>query len=504
MDYFNIDIKKQEDALNELLRTIDFEDTNPELNPESSKARRELADKDDLQFAKIYFPQIFNEPFNELHLHIASLKSGNYTVSGSRRFGKSTFTYITKVIKPICLGFGKIINISMRTKELALARSYFLVRLLKRNRMLMYDYKINIQRDKIGNYLINDTSFVANSVEVGLRTILDENFNRIGISINDDLYNKNSVRSQNDNEKVFDYITSEVYGQMENDGLSITLGNSISENCPIIMLKEDNPDNHFSLPALNEKGETNWPGHSVYTTPYLVTQSKTIPFDVWQGEYMDQPLVKGEIFNIEWLRFNRIAKDDIITSITVIDPSTGQSPSACDKGIVTLGLTRNGDCRVIDIYIRKEGYNSVFDYISRISVRSPGWKGLLFENDFNQFFVAKPYYDRWKSNSNKTIPIIHFSAKDLKSEFYASDKESRILNLVLPHQTGELTYNEDIKNTSDFKKFRAQYISFGKNKTKLDGLDALASAYILIQRYTNQGTFKSLADRVFKSRSLFR
>jgi hypothetical protein len=81
----------------------------------------------------------------------------------------------------------------------------------------MYDYDVKVQQDKKGYYIVNNTILIASSVETGLRSIVDDDMKRIKISVNDDLYNKNSVASEYDNQKVFDFITSEIYGQMEDD-----------------------------------------------------------------------------------------------------------------------------------------------------------------------------------------------------------------------------------------------------------------------------------------------
>lgn len=468
------------------------------LTPAEKEKRLKLVEDNELNFASVYFPQIFNEPFNDVHKHIASLKCGKYTVSGARRFGKSAFTYIAKVIKPIVEGKREgIINISLRTLYNSRERTASIVRLITSNKLLNYDYNINVIQNKKGHYIINGIHLVATGVQTGLRAILDENFNRFFVSVNDDLYNVFTVYSQTDNKKVYDFITSEVYGQMEENGLCITLGNSITADCPIRMLADEYPEKHFSLPATDESGKTNWPGHSIYDDDFWVKKKTEIPHEVWCGEYMDSPVQRGEVFDLAWIKYADPGKMKIKAVISVMDPGYGESPSACRKGIATLALTESGELIVLDIYLRNEDYTSVFSYVNRLRSVTPFWKVFLFENDFNQWQIAKPYYDNWVKANSTTLPVIMFTARDLKTEFFATDKESRIFNLVYPHQSGEIYYSDKLSGSQDFKEFKTQFTGYGKKGVKVDGLDALASAYILINRYKESNGFKSLKKREF-------
>ncbi len=467
------------------------------LIPEQRLLRRSRADYSDLDFATIYFPAIFNEPWNNLHLHIAHLQSGKYTISGARKFGKSAFVMVAKVIKSLCLLNEGIINISLRTQTNAKERTASIVRLIKRNKLLCYDYNIKVTQNLKGYYIINGVHLVATSVQTGLRSIINDNFKRFNLSVNDDLYNINTVFSDNDNKKVYDFITSEVYGQMEDDGLSITLGNSINAKCPIRMLAEEYPENHFSLPATNETGKTNWAGHSLYTDSFWKQKQTEIPHSVWMGEYMDKPVEKGEYFDTAWIKFIDISKLNFKAIITVIDPGYGSSPSACKKGIATLGITHDNKFVCLDIYLRNEDYSLVFSYIKALQKRLPQWKNLYFENDFNQWFIAKPYYDDWCKTNSNSIPIILFTAREMKTEFFSSDKESRIMNLIHPHQTGNFYYCESMKGSADYKEYISQYTGFGKKGSLVDGLDAMASAYIHIQKFLNSNQIETFNQKEF-------
>lgn len=468
-----------------ILDIINDVDTS-EFTPEKREERKKRA-KNDFEFCKIYYPKTFTLPFNNVHKHISALKQGNYTISGFPTSGKTAFTFVTKVIKPILEDLDGIINISLRTQEIAKERTAHIFRLITLNRLLMYDYAPKIHQEKKGYYRINKATLIATSVEIGLRNFVDDNFKRFKISILDDLFNRKTVTSEKDNASVKDFITGEAYRQMEpKKGLSILLFNWISDDCPGAQVAEEFPANHFSFPVKDAKtGKSNW--EAKYPTAELPQLEADTAVDVWNGEYIESPLLIGDIFDPVWLKFVNINFLNIVAAISVADPAFGKSPQSCAKGLATLGITDKKETVMIDIYIRHEPYGLFFDYLYNISQDVEHWKSIYFEDDFAQWTIAKKFYETWlESNEGKRIPIIPFKSKELKT-WRGSDKQSRILNLVEPHQSGKFYYNLLIKNSRDYKTYQSQYLSFGSSNKKLDGIDATASAYLKIFNYLKIG-----------------
>ncbi len=129
--------KKQDEQFEHFLDSITVDVTDSELTPDKRDKRRKKADGDNFQFCKIYFPSIFEDEWNALHLHINKLEQGFYTVSGSRKFGKSAFAYITRIVKPIALGGLGLIGLGLRNQSDSEERSAAIVRLIKRNKLLV-------------------------------------------------------------------------------------------------------------------------------------------------------------------------------------------------------------------------------------------------------------------------------------------------------------------------------------------------------------------------------
>lgn len=490
-------IRKLDEKFEDLVSRITLQVEDSEFTPDKAAERRARANASDLDFAKIYYPKIFTADFNDAQKHIASLRQGDYTLSASRFFGKSSFAYVGKVIKHIARGLGGIVNITLKTQTPAEERTASISRIIQRNRLLCYDYNIEVIQDQKGYHIFKSdggiTTLVATSVNQGLRAYMDDEFKRFALAIGDDLYNRESVKSEADNARVFDFVTSELWGQMEPDGLSLVLGNSIVEDAPIVRLRKLNPERHFSLPAMNrEETESNWP--EKFSADELLQIKSELPLDVWEGDYMDSPLEQGEVFDPDWIRFINLNLVSIVASITAVDPSHGKSPTACDKGAMTVGVDADRKVHVTDIYLRNEDYTLFFDYLNQVHRTTPVHKAILFENDFSQWSLADPWYQQWMEKNKQVLPIIPVLSSQLATEHRGADKESRILNLVHPHQTGQILYDEKLDGSPDFERYKKKnYIRFGKHKNgKLDGLDALATAYILIWGYIETGAFKAL------------
>jgi hypothetical protein len=492
------DIRQAEELFDQLLESVLFEVAETELTPEKRRERRRAADADVMAFAKTYFPNVFSAPFNDAHRHIASLKVGKYTISGFPQSGKSAFGYLAVGMHKIAMGLGGIYAVGCRDLDTARNRTKALSRILQSNKTLCYDYGISCVQDSAGYHIFKaeggSTHLVAGSVSTGLRNIVDDDFKRIRFMILDDLYNKESVRSELDNLRVYEWVTGEAYRQMERDGLSLLFGNSINDGCPVRLLAKEFPDRHFSFPILNDKGESNWP-ERLDMEAIEKLKSET-PSDIWHAEYLDDPLELGDQFQPEWLHTMRPHRDDILATIIAVDPAYGQSPESCAKAAFALAILKDHRVVCLGIRIRNEPYPIFFSALREMVLRLPKCKAILFENDFSQWAFAQPYYQEWLKQEETPLPIVMHNAKDLKTAHRAADKDSRIMNLVHPHALGQFFYDEDVVGTSDYEIYKRQFLKYGKHgRTKLDGLDAAATAYIMIRAYIDTGGFKPLGKR---------
>lgn len=473
-----------------------------ELTPEKREKRRAGAENNPLGFAKIYFPQIFSLPWNALHRWMASLGPGCWTCSGHPESGKSALAHILFAVRPLVYGLGGIVNLNTQKEPVSQDRVLGILELLRKNERLKYDFKISIERDSMTHAIVNGTHLIPGSVNTGLRNITTAEFGRVDWQVNDDLYNRITLAEIKTSDHVTDFVTGEAWRQLSSfrPSFSITLGNVITEDAPIDRLRKMNPANHFSFPALNEKGESNWP--EFRTKEAWEKFAATKPPHVWFGEYLEKPLVKGDVFELGWLRtFIKKAEDSPLVRIACHDAARGESPAACRKALVTGSFMPDGSLVIEDIYARRESYPEFFNYSFALRTRLP-YLVLMFENDFAQFDFAQPYYLQWTAHSGFVIPLDVFLAKDLITEFSSAKKEDRIMYLVNPIQTGIIRFAPGVIETPDGQVFKNQYSGWPKWKEN-DVLDAMATLYILGKRYIETGSFKPARERSW-IKSLFR
>ncbi|MBN2200453.1 hypothetical protein JW777_00695, partial [bacterium] len=178
---------------------------------------------------------------------------------------------------------------------------------------------------------------------------------------------------------------------------------------------------------------------------------------------------------------------------------------SCFKAVTTLGATSTREVVHLDSFIRRCRYPELFDYVAALKERFQNWKVLLFENDFAQWEFAAPYYQKWCQDRKAVLPIVRHAASQLKTKDRSADKDSRIITLVHPHVTGQYVYDERLKGSQDLQRHLQQLYGHGKSKGKLDGPDSAATAYIMIFRWIDTGSFKPTAERAWpRVRGLFR
>jgi len=487
-------IRQLDEQFEEYLKRAKTRTKETDLTEEKRAERRSRCDNDEFEFCKEYYPEIFYEPFNKVHYFISSLTSGEWGITAARFFGKTAYTIFAKIVKKIALGDGGLIGYAMRDKDDAKERTFVIYQQIAQNKKLCYDYSIRVQQKIKGHYIINNTTFVGLGMREGLRNWSDKNMKRFSLLICDDLYNAQTI-SEKDNKKVYSFVTTECAGQLEPGGLLLWFYNIITANSPGDRWAKEKPDSCYSLPAVDEHGNTNWPG-SRWDNKALEEKKKSLPYDVWMGDWMCQAFILGEIFKEDWLRTINVSNINIGVTIAVVDPSFGKSPSACKKGAVFMGMDINKDRYImLDVYNRLGEFSLLFDWLYEGYHSYPAVRAILWENDFAQWNLASKYYDDWKKQTGKSLPIIPFLSSQSATLYYGADKTGRIMNLVYPYNAGKIYTNEMLEGTQDYKEWKFQYLAFGKSGEKLDALDAEASAFIMIPGYSNPGQIETIKQR---------
>ena len=502
------DLRRRDELFEAFLDQAIADCDDTELTPEKKAERRARCDRDRAAFGKEYFGHIITADYNDLHREIIAALDvpGVWFVRGHRRSGKSVIGYLLGLVWRICMGkvLGPALTgVANRDLGLASQRTRKLHRLITRNRKLCYDYDVEVDQEQAGWYVINGVDLVAVSQNVGLRGFDDDNFNRFAVLIGDDLYNRQTVESPTDNARVVNFVESEIWGALAPDGVALINANAITEDCPVVVLSKKHPKRTIRFPALDENGESTWP--EVFPTETWVAfrdgDDENDPCDpeVWAGDYMDEPLEIGEVFDVAWLRTVRLNLIRIVAAVSSLDPAHGESPHACHKGLATVGVTDKRKRVLLDVYGRHETYAECFDYVAALRDGNPEWhwQCLLFENDFEQWNLAAPYYDDWSATNGDLAIVTHYS-KSLSTEIHGASKSGRILNLVHPRRTGRYLNADDLPERcgQDYQTWLAQYKGFGKKKGKLDTLDAEATGFLRVLEYADLDGASGLIESV--------
>lgn len=492
-------LKRRIDDFDAFLDSVIVSCRETELTPEKKAERVARTKNNPAEFCRTYFADIFDLPDNRLVKEIDSLQVGEFYVSGHRKAGKTARVICGKIIYRIAVKKSGMIGYNCRIPKLSQNRIGAIIRILRRHKLLQYDYGIKFERESIEYAIINSVHIIASGCKTGLRAMLADNFKRFDLIVSDDLTDKQSGKA--DKDAAIDFLEHEVGGQLNDDGLAIALFNDTEPDSPGVIMRERYPDRAIVFPALDENGQSNWPEYK--TTEEWDEFRRGTAYTVWMGDYMCNPVQDGGNFEITWFHYRRVPKNDIIASITAVDPARGQSPSACFKAAVTAGITRDMQMWIIDLWIRHERWENFFSWVDKNRRYWPNWKTILFENDFQQWDLAEPYYQIWKQRNDTSLPIYRHLTKELGTKYFSTDKDSRILNLVKPHQDGEIIYNEALRNDKEMEILKHQLLGYGADKEKKDGPDAMATAYILLPRYVKRGNFQPLKERVFGGLSRF-
>ncbi len=506
-----------EDRLTRFISSV----TESDLTPEKRAERRDRCDANPMEFAKEYFGKLFELPFNAVHDWIADKKVGKFHAEASRYYGKSAFSYICIIIMPLVLGRDNgirgIVNLNSLKLQIADFLAMGIVNSIKRNKKLLYDYEVRFDRDKTGYWIINGIPFLTGSYRTGLRSVHDEDMIRVTWQLNDDMYGFEEAASPDTCDKITNWIMDEAWGQLDQQVpvLSMTLGNAINERTPISQLAQKFPHNHFKLPACidpvtrearepEDGGISSWP--EFRTTEEWIEFKNNCDPAVWSGQYQCEPMVHGNILQKEWLRPVNINTMKIVATMALCDPARGESLHACYKAFGVGSLTDKDQLIIRDLWIRRDSLWSLFDYAYK-SKEVYGFNSFQWEDDFSQWLYAEREYRDWRSQTGKTLNIVPFLASDLATDNHSAQKFDRIMNTVLPFKRGEIMFEENVMKTRDYQELVKQYLAFKPDvakKVRLDGLDMLASLFILIFRYRQIGSFRAVKKRIMQMKRVFR
>jgi hypothetical protein len=164
-----------------------------------------------------------------------------------------------------------------------------------------------------------------------------------------------------------------------------------------------------------------------------------------------------------------------------IDFSPGSSSSASYKAIVMLGYapsTRR--YYVVGAWVRQDTINRLIDacYHMYNEWSSNGLLNMKIEEDMRQDVIYAPYFEMKAKEKGFAVPIGRFTVKGY------GEKDARVARLESPMQLGLILWPEELELDNDLNELLQHLLAwdYGSANKRLDGADALASAYLELEK----------------------
>jgi hypothetical protein len=319
----------------------------------------------------------------------------------------------------------------------------------------------------------------------------------------DDIDTDEEVRNPDRIQKKVDWVMEALYGTRSISGhlLMIVNGNIIGKKTTITELGKK-ADHYQIINIRDKKGKSTWPQKN--TEEMIDRVLSKISYRAGQKEYFNNPMKEGTVFkDIKYGRCPKLKSCEKV--IVYADPSTSNKDksggSASHKCVIMVGyknftyfvywirLDQTSTSRFVDwlyeahAYLVKHEVQIKRQYIENNSLQDPFYEQVIYPEIKKRARVKKT-----------RLPI----SKDQRNK---PDKFFRIEGTLEPiHRSGDLIFDEKLKDTPDMERMEDQMIDVSPNSKTMDGPDALeGGVYILQEQNVSQeGTYVVGKRRSFK------
>lgn len=459
---------------------------------EKLKAKRlKKAEKDPLEFGKIYLPHYTTKPYGKFHheiiKHCEQRNKSIVGIAGPREHGKTIVPGHIYILHQLLFKQRKFIIIVSETQDLAMERLLYIKAELEENPRIKQDFG-----DFKGRVWTDDDIRLKNGIRVlalGYKMPIRGKLNgphRPDFLLIDDFESAQSARNERIARQKLAYVKEEAWGAISRDATLVWLGNIPAPKCAM-QLYLDEAEENKSLVGIKYKMVQD-DGSLLWAENYTMKDVKRIKDVVgeiaFQREYQMNPVIEGNIFKSEWFRYFETPENPIQSKVIYIDPSLGAKKTSDYKAIIVLGFDGKY-YYIIDCFIRKMSVNAMVKLCYEIDNLYPDaqwamednfWQSILFE-DFNRAAEEYGYH----------IPIRGITNK--------INKELRIEKLSPLIERGIIKFK---KEYSEDQKLLIEQLLFYPGHTNDDAPDALAGALDMIKVYSGKNTYKSLGKRTFQ------
>lgn len=499
-------------------RKAEAERFDPSVFSIKDKAERlARAEMDELYFCKEYFPDEFAAEFGAVHHEWRDIYNRRdhelHLLLGPRSGGKSNLLrYGSRIHKMVFEKFrhggrvGENLDDSENELDVTMVE-------LTMNARLIHDFGELLDKKKSSRKKIrlkNGITFRAMSPNVKAKGFLP----RLDYVEIDDFEDEESVASRERGRKKLNWLIKELYPALTKDSIILWLGNDSGLDSAAHQYREDleeTPKKKLFVhvfPALFDVRQSDgtykqvsfWP--EGWMVEELLELKETIGTAAFEAEMQQNPMRPGDKFKLQWISYVELSEieRDIKNRRTAIflDPSYGESDTACFKAIVV--LSSNGvNYDIMDAWVRQSAIQAMFHALIEIYHRWVGWNivHVRFETTLAQKLLWRDYKEVAESRK-QDIPL----GGTGEDKFFQVPKSIRIETLSMPMETGRLRFvTQGGQLSPDMKRLREMFMNYPSKPD--DGPDAVSGAYHLLQQSIIQGfrsIYKSLAKRLHKWR----
>ncbi len=456
---------------------------NTTETPEQRTRRRAELEKDRAAWFKYYFPNWCTSEFSEHHKKWWRARDNpkykKLALRAFRGFSKTTDTQM-ELIRRALLQQVKFVVYSSKSWDAASDMLEPIKLQLEENARLIQDYgrQKNLGAWETGRIILkNGVAFQAigrNQSPRGMKV----GSQRPDLQVYDDLDDDELVRSAEQIDKAWDWLTGALFPAMDFSGhySAWFVQNLFAEDC--LMARWGNIADYVQeVNILDAKGRPTWPDR--FPKEVVADILKGIPEHIRQREYFNNPIRPGSVFKREWIQWKKMPPlKQYKYLVAYLDPSFSNKKDADKKAWILVGLykgeihVRKAFCDVasvaemvrwgyeMDRYL-KEGSGAAQFYMEEVFLQN------LLYKDFNEEAKRQGYPLALRGDQRKK-----------------PDKDSRIAARAGQFERGQVFFDQAEQGNHHMQNLVDQFLLFhmGSTRVKKDGPDAFEGAVFLLEQ----------------------
>jgi phage terminase large subunit-like protein len=416
--------------------------------PAVRQARIERARKDYDYFVQYYFPHYATAPCADFHLKAARLIISNPILQTTQKWarGHAKSTHFGLFI-PLWLKIQKtrqinVMLLSSKSKDAACRLLGDLQAELVSNQRYIHDFgeQHNHGNWEDGKFITRDgVMFLALGREQSPRGIKERGARPDYILI-DDIDDDELVQNPKRVDAVVDWCVEALGGTMDMwRGRFIAVGNLIAKNSVLEGLSKLQGMNVQQVNALDKNGNPSW--KSKYTRAEIDKVREIMGERRFQKEFMNNPVISGKVFKIEWIRYKKLPKLNKYDHLVLyIDPSFKDKS---DFKAARLWGKIGNELHLINCFVRQASVSAMVKWVYDVHEKCPTDAIINYYMEAN--FMQDILLDEFTEEGNLRgyqLPIVG----DMRKK---PDKFQRIEGVSPLWERGFVYYNEDLKDNPD-------------------------------------------------------